>query len=117
MTLKTGRGARHEKLWQRLCREVEIAPITEAYVLATEKEYIEGFCDLERGSITIAPHTHVVSVVIHELLHRIYPERSERSVRRSTTILLKTLTDDEIQWFYAEYQRRKQAGEVTEFEE
>ena len=104
---KMALGAKNKHLWSRLCVELGAAPITEAY-LSSEYEYVDGLCD--KGSITIAPHNHIVDTVIHELLHRIYPERSERSIRRTTSLLRKQLTDDEVQWFYDEYQRRKHIG-------
>jgi|GEM_PF-4929796 hypothetical protein len=105
---KMVRGEHHKKLWDRLCSELLVAPLTEAYIVSAD-HYVDGMC--EDGSITIAPHHHVVDTVIHELLHRIYPERSERSIRRTTTMLRKTLTDDEVLWFYDEYQKRKRTGE------
>ena len=114
---RKGRGEGSKKLWLRLCVALGAAPINEAYVSSTENEYIDGFCELKNGSITIAPHTHVVDTVIHELLHRMYPDRSERSVRRSTSMLLKTLTDEDVQWFYEEYQRRKITGKARNFED
>ena len=64
-------GAKNKHLWSRLCVELGAAPITEAY-LSSEYEYVYGLCD--KGSITIAPHNHIVDTVIHELLHRIYEE-------------------------------------------
>lgn len=106
---KTGLGAKNKNLWLRLCVELGAAPITEAY-LSSDYEYVYGMC--EDDSITIAPHNHIVDTVIHELLHRLYPKRSERSIRRTTSMLRKTLTDEEVQWFYDEYQRRKQTGKA-----
>lgn len=106
---KMVRGEHHKRLWKLVCKELTRTPMTEAY-LSSDDSYVYGMCEDE--SITIAPHHHVVDTVIHELLHRIYPERSERSVRRTTTMLRKTLTDEEVQWFYDEYQRRKQTGKA-----
>ena len=106
---KTGLGAKNKNLWLRLCVELGAAPSTEAY-LSSDYEYVAGMC--EAGSITIAPHNHTVDTLIHELLHRLYPKRSERSIRRTTSMLRKTLTDEEVQWFYDEYQRRKQTGKA-----
>lgn len=105
--LKMARGGTHNALFFRLVAELGAAPITEAFI-TSETELIDGLC--EGGSITIAPHNHIVDTVIHELLHRLYPMRSERSIRRTTSQLRKTLTDEEVQFFYDEYQRRKKTG-------
>ena len=113
MTLSKDRGDSNKRLWMRLCVELGAAPITEAYIQATDTDFIEGFCETRTGSITIAPHTNVVNTLIHELLHRMYPTRSEKSIRRSTTLLMQTLTDQEIKWFYDEYQVRKKLGKPT----
>ena len=106
---KTGRGENHKALFFRLIAELGAAPITEAFI-KSKTESIDGLC--EGGSITIAPHSHTVDTVIHELLHRLFPMRSERSIRRTTSILIKRLSDDEVQWFYDEYQRRKTKGKA-----
>ena len=108
MTLKKGRGESNKKLWLRLRSELKTAEITEAYVSADDV-YVDGLCHAD-GSVVINPQHQTVDTVIHELLHRIYPERSERSIRRTTTILRKTLTDKEVQEFYEEYRRRRKKG-------
>jgi len=108
MTLKKGRGENNKKLWLRLRSELKTAEITEAYVSANDV-YVDGLCHAD-GSVVINPQHQTVDTVIHELLHRIYPERSERSIRRTTTILRKTLTDKEVQEFYEEYRRRRKKG-------
>jgi len=108
MTLKKDRGESNKKLWLRLRSELKAAEITEAYVSANDV-YVDGLCHAD-GSVVINPQHQTVDTVIHELLHRIYPERSERSVRRTTTILRKTLTDKEVQEFYEEYRRRRKKG-------
>ena len=108
MTLKKDRGESNKKLWLRLRSELETAKITEAYV-SSEDVYVDGLCHAD-GSVVINPQHQTVDTVIHELLHRIYPERSERSIRRTTTILRKTLTDKEVQQFYEKYKRRRKKG-------
>ena len=112
--LKKGRGEKNKALFFRLVAELGAAPITEAFI-KSKTETIDGLC--EGGSITIAPHNHIVDTVIHELLHRVFPMRSERSIRRTTSLLLKQLTDDEVQYFYDEYQRRKRTGKARDIED
>ena len=108
MTLKKICGENNKKLWLRLRSELDTAKITEAYV-SSEDVYVDGLCHAD-GSVVINPQHQTVDTVIHELLHRIYPERSERSIRRTTTILRKTLTDKEVQQFYEKYKRRRKKG-------
>ena len=108
------RGENGKALFFRLVAELGAAPITEAFI-KSETEIIDGLC--EGGSITIAPHNHTVDTVMHELLHRMFPMRSERSIRRTTSMLRKQLTDEEVQWFYDEYQRRKRKGKARNVED
>jgi hypothetical protein len=108
MTLKKKRKSLNEKLWLSLWAELGAAPITEAF-LSSDDTYVEGLCGTD-GSVTVNPAHNTVDTVIHELLHRMYPERSERSVRRTTSMLRKTLSDSEVQLFYEEYKRRRKHG-------
>ena len=108
MTVKKKRTNVDKDLWLRLWAELGAAPITEAF-LSSEDTYVEGLCDTD-GSVTVNPAHNTVDTVIHELLHRMYPERSERSVRRTTSMLRKTLSDNEVQLFYEEYKRRRKYG-------
>jgi len=97
-------------LWLRVVAELGAAPVTEAYISTKKQdEYIDGLC--EGGDVIINPAHQTVDTVIHELLHRIYPQRSERSIRRSVTMLRQSLSDDEVQAFYAEYLRRRRKGQ------
>jgi hypothetical protein len=108
MTLKKKRKSSNKKLWLSLWAELGAAPITEAY-LSSDDTYVEGLCDSD-GSVTVNPAHSTIDTVIHELLHRMYPERSERSIRRTTSMLRETLSDSEVQLFYEEYKRRRKHG-------
>jgi len=107
MTRKKALGASNKRLWLRIWAELGSGSVTEAF-LSSKDSYIDGMCD--GTQITVNPVHPVVDTLIHELLHRMYPDRSERSVRRTTSMLRKTLTDDEVQLFYEEYQRRRKRG-------
>jgi hypothetical protein len=67
--------------------------------------FIAGHCQ-SSGHITVNPAVDVVDTCLHEILHRLYPQWSERYVKRTTTYLLRRMTDAEIQMFYSEYERR-----------
>ena len=94
-------------LWLRLWAELGAAPITEAYLVAKDAQ-VDGVC--VGRDIVINPSHQTVDTVVHELLHRMFPTRSERSIRRTVTTLRNILSDDEIQLFSAEYLRRKKPG-------
>tara|TARA_R100001086_G_scaffold145322_2_gene76723 strand:+ start:90 stop:371 length:282 start_codon:yes stop_codon:yes gene_type:complete len=49
----------------------------------------------------------IVGILLHEMIHFVRPEWSERTVRRSVTLLLRQLTHEEIQAIYEQYQLRK----------
>ena len=108
MSKRTRPGlARRRALWLRVVAELGAAPITEAYIAADDLT-VDGVC--EDGRVVINPSHQTVDTVIHELLHRLYPERSERSIKRTTTELRAVLTDDEVETFYGEYKRRRKKG-------
>ena len=91
-------------LWLRVVAELGSGGITEQYI-ADDHQHVDGLC--EGQQITINPSHQTVDTVIHEILHRMFPTRTERSIRRTTSMLRKTLTDDEVQAFYDIYQKRK----------
>jgi hypothetical protein len=63
--------------------------------------------------IWINPVWAIVDTAVHELLHRLHPEWSERYVRRTTAFLMNRMTDAEAQTFYDEYQKRAKKPKRT----
>lgn len=63
-------------------------------------------------SITINPSIAIADTVIHECLHRLRPNWSEPYIRRTTTWLLRRLSDTQIQQVYEEYQKRSKKRRV-----
>lgn len=61
-------------------------------------EFVHGVC--EGSHVTINPAIAVVNIALHECLHRIRPEFSERSVRAKVTRLMRSLTLAEIDRLY-----------------
>jgi hypothetical protein len=86
--------------------EVGAGNITEGWI-SHKTHYIKGMCELPSGTITINPAYDKVETLIHEIVHRLRPEWTERYVRRTTTILLRQLSDLEIVALYAQYEKRK----------
>ena len=87
------------KVWA----ELGAGNITEAF-LKDKHAFTDGFTNGKH--ITVNPAHQTCDTVIHEILHRLYPEWSERYVRRTTTWLRRRMTDDETLAFYNEYQSR-----------
>jgi hypothetical protein len=86
--------------------EVGAGGITEGWI-SHKTHYIKGMCQFPGGSITINPAYDVVETLIHEIVHRIRPQWTERYVRRTTTVLMRQLSDQEIVAVHEQYQRRK----------
>jgi hypothetical protein len=99
------RSARDLVLLGRVWAELGSGKITEAYLPSDKHHYVEGL--IEGQHITVNPAPSVVDSAIHEILHRMHPEWSENYVRRTTSLLMRRMTDEEIAAFYAEFQKRK----------
>lgn len=84
--------------------ELGAGRITEAFLPSEKHFFVEG--EIAGRHITINPAPSVVDSAIHEILHRLHPEWSENYVRRTTAYLLRRMTDEEVQAFYLEFQKR-----------
>jgi len=71
---------------------IEIGPIHDDGML------VHGFC--EGSKIRINPAIDVVDSALHECLHRLRPAWSERTVLARTTVLLRSLSNAEIDKIY-----------------
>lgn len=111
---------KRDPLVVRVCTELGRGHITEARIV--DKNYVQcdGFTGGGAGTrhITINPIHETVDTLIHELLHRLYPQWSERYVRTRTGRLMRNLSDAEFQAIYDEYQiqvyKRKTPRVTTE---
>lgn len=68
---------------------------------------VHGLCDRATGDILIDPAPATVSTLLHELLHRRYPDWPERRVRAEERRLLRAMSDADIARWYRAYSRRK----------
>ena len=100
------RTARDFALIGRVWAEVGAGRITEAYIVDAKTMGTDGYYN-GTGHITINPMTSTVDTLVHECLHRAFPNWSESYVRRTTTQLRNKMNDHEIRAMYEEYQRRK----------
>lgn len=79
-------------------------PIYEGYIRDAEC-FVDGCFEGERVVVNPIPST--VDTILHELIHRLRPEWSERVVVARARKFLQQMSDDDIQRVYYAYQRRK----------
>ena len=86
----------------RVLTELGAGRITEGW-LADKDCFVHG--ETDGRTIRINPAIGVVDTVIHECLHRLEPGWSETYVRRTTTWIMRRMSDEQIQQLYTEYTR------------
>ena len=79
--------------------------IYEATLITDDGAHLMGMCDTDAQTITIDPKVLIVSTLLHELIHRAYPNWSERSVRRAEKKVLAQLSPHDIVTWYRRYKR------------
>lgn len=93
-----------ERALVEVLTEMGKTPIKEAYI-SDKNNFIEG--ELDGKVIVVNPVHSMVDTIIHEVLHKLHPMWSEKSVRNRTTWLIRRLSDDEQIQIYREYNKRK----------
>ena len=93
------------KLLDDITEEFSKGRIYEATLVSDDGAHIHGLCDYDSGAITIDPKVAIVSTLLHELIHRKYPEWSEKRVRRAETRALNHLSQKDVQRWYRRYRR------------
>ena len=73
--------------------------------LVDPTHHLEGLCDHQSQAVVINPQVSVVDSLIHELLHRRYPDWSEARVRRETKRLMGRLSSHDVAVWYRRYRR------------
>jgi hypothetical protein len=97
------KGAHGHKLIVEVLTDFGSGGISEQYI-CDAKMFVHG---ITKGrAITINPAVNVVETLIHECLHRIRPNWSENYVRRTTTWLLRSLSDEQVAQVFCEYNKR-----------
>lgn len=97
------RGRERPALLVRVLAYLGSGHISEAWIKDND-QFVHG--ETVGKHITVNPAIDVVDTVIHEILHVLEPEWHENYVRRTTTYLLRRMSDEQIQAVYAEYQQR-----------
>jgi hypothetical protein len=98
------RTAKDLVLLGQVWAELGAGRITEGYLPSLKSHFVEG--EISGQHITVNPAPSVVDTAIHEILHRLHPSWSENYVRRTTTLVMRRMTDEEVQAFYLEFQKR-----------
>jgi hypothetical protein len=75
-------------------------------VAATRHKGEQSFVGLASGSTIVVSPLTLVSVLIHEALHRAYPEWDEPTIEKHTTYLWQRMTDDECRRLYDAYAQK-----------
>jgi len=79
--------------------------IYEGQIIGSPDQFVEGVCHVN-GQITVNPSVNVVDTLIHELLHRRFPQWSEVFVRLETARVMRQMSDKDIALTYSKYKRR-----------
>jgi hypothetical protein len=92
-------------LLDHLADELTKGRIYEATLITDDGAHLEGLCDHGKGAITIDPKVSIVSTLLHELIHRRYPDWSETRVRRYEQRALSLLSQHDLHVWYRRYRR------------
>lgn len=87
--------------------ELGAGGISEGRIRDRSGVIVEGCCTHgSRRHIVVDPSYSLVSVIVHELLHRLHPSWGETYTERRTTGLMHQLTLEQIHTIRDEYERR-----------
>jgi hypothetical protein len=88
-----------------LADELTKGRIYEATLITDDGAHLEGIFDPNNGAVVIDPKVAIVSVLLHELIHRRNPDWCEARVRRTEKQALSQLSQHDIQIWYRRYKR------------
>jgi hypothetical protein len=94
-------------LYSQVLSDLGEGKITEGYIQGEPDEIVVGICQPGSDRITINPAGCLVTALIHESLHRLYPHWGERYTAYRTTYLLRRMNDSDIKRLYRIYQRER----------
>jgi hypothetical protein len=94
-----------DDLIAELAEELKKGRIYEATLITDDGAHLEGISDPNDGTVTIDPKVSIVSVLLHELIHRRHPDWCEARVRRTEKLALQHLSPQDIQTWYRRYKR------------
>src|SRR5689334_17606438 len=77
----------------------------EATMVTDDAYHLWGLYDPEKQTITIDPKVAIVSTLLHELIHRKYPNWTEKRVRMAENAAMRQLSPQDVQTWYRRYKR------------
>lgn len=89
----------------KLMMHLHTVKVVERYLPKDAVRRVYGYTYAD-GHIEVNAVQSIVDTVVHELLHSMFPDYSEGTVKRLTTQILRRMTDEEILAFYAAYRAR-----------
>ena len=89
------RAVAHDPLLEEVIASIHRAPIREEQI-RDARAFVWGDHDHADGTIRINIALLRVAIALHELVHRVRPRWSERTVRARSLRMLHALTDDDI---------------------
>ena len=98
------RTARDFALIGKVFAEIGSGRVTRTFI--KEKGYIVDGLYNGAGHIYINEDHLLADLLTHELLHRRFPNWSENYVRRTTSYLMRRMSDEEKQALVSEYRKR-----------
>lgn len=96
----------HAELLQILKVEFRKGGIHEA-PLTAKGWHLDGMCDWEKGAVYVDPAPSVTEALLHEVLHRRYPRWGEKRVNTTARSLLRSMTSQQVRWWYRQFQKSK----------
>lgn len=96
----------HASLLKRLRAELKKGGIHEAQLRA-KGWHIDGLCDHEKGAVYVDPAPTITEILLHELLHRMYPRWGEKRVDKTSRQLLRAMTSRQVRWWARNYEQIK----------
>jgi hypothetical protein len=72
------------------------------------KERVYGFCDQETGVVAVNKYpADLADTLVHEMLHRRYPQWDEKRIVRETRYVMRRMTDADVANIVRAYRRRR----------
>ena len=91
-----------ERLWHELLKgNIYAGPIVP--LRSSRDKNLLGYCLKDSGKIAIDERSTILVTVLHELLHRAYPTRSEAWVRKEEKRLIRSMCQKDLDRWWTVY--------------
>jgi hypothetical protein len=96
------------ELWAELAK----GDVVEAFV-TDAVDHVDGLYSFETNTVYVNPAVNTVLTLLHELMHRRWPQWSERKVARESKAVLGRMSDAEVRRWHRAYQKAKRIHKRT----